>query len=223
MNVHSGKVHSGKVHSAKGSSEDSQREGGEQLGTISASQVLSAMKAARVWDVSDASTAAGVTLAQISEESPVLVVFLRHFGCTFCREALSDLSKVRSQIQERGVRIVVVHMVGPEDAREHLRRYDLGVNQNVGQISDPERRLYQALELARGTLRQLFGARVVWRGFVAGVLKGHWLGRLAGDGMQLSGAFLVRKGKIVRAYRHATAADRVDYCEVAGVEGRGHR
>ena len=52
----------------------------------------------------------GQTLAQLSAERPVLVVFLRHTGCAFCREALSDLQKQRSGIESRGTSIALVHM-----------------------------------------------------------------------------------------------------------------
>lgn len=204
------------VHSTAGS-----RGGAGEVGTNTPGVVRDAMKAARVWDVSDAATASGVSLLEISEQAPVLVVFLRRFGCTFCREAMSDLAKQRQEIQDRGVRIVVVHMVEAPEARAYLERYDLGMMHGVGQISDPERKLYKAFELARARFRQLFGIGVIWRGLVATVLGGHWLGHMAGDAMQMPGAFLVKRGAIVRAYRHATAADRADYCEVAGVEGKG--
>ena len=32
----------------------------------------------------------GVTLLEMSQEAPVMVIFLRHFGCTFCREAMAE-------------------------------------------------------------------------------------------------------------------------------------
>jgi hypothetical protein len=37
-------------------------------------------------------TTTGSTLAALSKDCSVLVVFLRHSGCTFCREALADLT-----------------------------------------------------------------------------------------------------------------------------------
>ena len=44
----------------------------------------------------------GATLEQLSADSPTLVVFLRHAGCMFCREALSDLSRQRAAIEPTG-------------------------------------------------------------------------------------------------------------------------
>ena len=40
----------------------------------------------------------GASLGVLSLLSPVLVVFLRHPGCTFCREAVADLSRLRAEI-----------------------------------------------------------------------------------------------------------------------------
>jgi hypothetical protein len=51
----------------------------------------------------------GQTLAQMSHERPVLLVALRHFGCTFCRETLAQLATDRAELESRGVRIAVLH------------------------------------------------------------------------------------------------------------------
>jgi hypothetical protein len=57
----------------------------------------------------------------------------------------------------------------------------------------------------------LFGPKVWWRGFQAGVLNRHGAGRLQGDGFQMPGVFLVFHGQILRSFRHQSAADRPDY------------
>jgi len=49
--------------------------------------------------------------------------------------------------------------------------------------------------------------------------------RAVGDGFRMPGAFLVSSGRVVHTYRHATAADRPDYVELAGacaVDGLEH-
>ncbi len=155
--------------------------------------------------------AAGRTLAELAEASPVLVVFLRHAGCTFCREALSDLRARRAEI-ERHARIAIVHMGDDASAASFFAKYGLD---DVARISDPERTLYRAFDLGRGSLWQLFGPRVWVRGFRAGVLAGHGVGRLEGDGFQMPGTFLVHRGRIIRSHRHKDAADRPDYAEIA--------
>ena len=37
----------------------------------------------------------GNDLASIAEQNCVMLVFLRHFGCIFCREALDDFSVIK--------------------------------------------------------------------------------------------------------------------------------
>jgi hypothetical protein len=74
-------------------------------------------------------------------------------------------------------------------------------------ISDPECRIFRAYQLPRGTWRQLFGLRIWIEGFKAAILKGYGFGKLMGDGFQMSGAFVVRDGRIVVAYPSKDAAD----------------
>ncbi len=165
------------------------------------------------------------SLLELSRERPTLVLFLRHFGCTFCREALSDLAVRREELSRRGMHVVIVHMIDAESARKQLdrfaiRRAESDVSRSgTFQICDPQRRVYQAFELRRGTFAELFGLRMWLRAFQAGLLRGHGVGMLQGDGFQMPGAFVVRDGRILAAHRHSDAADRVDVCSLATQAG----
>ena len=140
-----------------------------------------------------------------------MVGFLRHFGCTFCREALEDVGKRKNEIRAGGKAIVLVHMVDDDTAKKHIAKYGLA---DAHRVSDPEKHLYAAFDLQRGKLKQLFGLPVWFEGFRAGILKGHLVGRETGDGFQMPGVFLVHKGKIKQGFRHEKASDRPDYCLV---------
>ncbi|MGB8536307.1 MAG: hypothetical protein WCD57_07830, partial [Acidobacteriaceae bacterium] len=48
-------------------------------------------------------TESGRTLLELVDESPILLIFLRHFGCSFCRQTLDDISRIREQIEGRGI------------------------------------------------------------------------------------------------------------------------
>ncbi|MEL7341556.1 MAG: SelL-related redox protein [Bacteroidota bacterium] len=157
----------------------------------------------------------GTKLSNLTEYRPVLLVFMRHFGCTFCREAMEDLGKQRQEIEAEGTRICIVHMSPPERANEFFAKYGL---EDVSRISDPEKRMYHSFGLPRGNFQQMFGWKSWLRGFFAGVLKGHWVGRQEGDGWQMPGAFLIYKDEIVQSFRHQTASDRPDYLSLAQCE-----
>jgi hypothetical protein len=154
----------------------------------------------------------GESLAKMSEQQPILLIFLRHFGCTFCREALGDLYRLQGQIASRGVRPVVVHMVEDDVAEQHMTKFGL---RHVARVSDPEKRLYAAFELRRGTFGQLYGIDTWVEGLRAGWLEGHSVGREVGDNTQMPGIFLVHNGEILRAFRHTTASVRADFCALA--------
>ena len=154
----------------------------------------------------------GKTLAELSDDQPVLVVFLRHFGCTFCREALADLASKRQQIEETGVAIALVHMGTAAEGDSLFAKYELS---DLPHVSDPECRLYRELGLERGRLSQLLGPGIWWRGFKAAIMNGHGIGKLVGDGFQMPGVFLIHHGDVIRSYHHADASDRPDYAELA--------
>jgi hypothetical protein len=147
-------------------------------------------------------------LLAASKDGPVLLLFLRHFGCTFCREALADLRKARRSLADQGVRVAVVHMSSREAGHEYQEKYHLA---DAVFISDPHKKLYRAFNLRRGKPAQLFGPKVWLRGAKAGLFDGHGIGWLEGDGLQMPGTFVLNDGQVVWEYRHESAADRPDY------------
>ncbi len=152
----------------------------------------------------------GVSLLHRSRAEPTLVVLLRHSGCTFCREALADLQRQRELIA-RHARLAIVHMSSDADAERTFAAYGLD---DVPRISDPQQRLYRALDIGRGTFAQLFGPKVWLRGAQA-FLAGHGIGALDGDGFQMPGAVVLRGGRVVARHEHASAADRPRYHALA--------
>src|SRR5580658_11272154 len=84
-------------------------------------------------------TESGANLLALAEASPVLLVFLRHFGCSFCRQAISDVAELRGELDRRGVRPVFVHLGTPERAKPFFDYYGIG---DVERVSDPEAKVY---------------------------------------------------------------------------------
>lgn len=152
-------------------------------------------------------TSTGSTLAELSGAQPLLLVGLRHSGCTFCREAMADLSAQRTEIEKNGTKIVLMHMGTPESFADFAKGYGLA---DVPAVADPQRRLYRGLGLRRGKLAQLLGFNVWTRG-VAAFFSGHRVGMLEGDGTQMPGVFVIKAGHVIERFIHQTAADRPDY------------
>ncbi|MFK7819055.1 MAG: SelL-related redox protein [Planctomycetaceae bacterium] len=149
----------------------------------------------------------GMTVAEHSYKSGFLLVFLRHTGCTFCREAIADVVAVRDELKSADVEVGFVFM-GAEESTGSFEDYGA---QDIPRFSDPQRQLYAEFELGTGSLLDLFGPASFIRGFSAGILKRHGIGKLEGNGLQMPGAFLVRDGRVVSAFRHKKASDRPDY------------
>ena len=158
-------------------------------------------------------TNGGQRLDELADVTPQLVVFLRHAGCTFCRQALSDISAQREQIEANGCGIVLVHL-GEEgsEAEAIFRRYGLD---DVPRISDPLCRLYRQFGLDLGGFSQLFGLRVWFQGFVAGIIDGHGIGAVRGNSFQMPGVYLYHCGIILDGFRHQASSDRPNYVALA--------
>ena len=107
----------------------------------------------------------GVSLAARSRESPILLAFVRHLGCTYCREMASDLGRALPGLRARGVEPAVVHMATEDEGRAFLARYGLA---SVAAVSDPGCALYRAFGLGRGSAWQLLGPKALARFPAAG-------------------------------------------------------
>ncbi len=146
----------------------------------------------------------GQTLADASEGKLLALVFLRHFGCTFTRQILRGLESIQKETEAHGAELILVHMLQNGGETQYL-----GDRSGVLRIADPRCELYRAFGLGKGGFLELFGPHVWWRGTLA-VFKGCGVGHLAGDGMQMPGAFLFRDGKIISSQPAHSAADLPD-------------
>jgi peroxiredoxin len=156
------------------------------------------------------SSQTGQTLATQAER-PLFLVFLRHFGCTFCREAVADLAEKRHTIEGKGVPLAFVHLGTEEKAQWFFKPYGM---LDVPRFSDPDGRLYEAFGLLRAELRQYLNSESILR-MLSAWLRGHFVGFPAGDIERMPGAFLIDRGEIQKAFRHKLVSDRPDYLALA--------
>lgn len=161
----------------------------------------------------------GWDLESLSHEAPLLVVFLRHFNCIYCRESLAELKRLRGAIEAAGVRIAAVHMGTESQAGALLDLFGLD---DIERFSDPERRLYEAFGLERTTLGQLMGP-ASWLGMLRAGIRGQFLpGKkidgIVGDILQMPGVFLLHQGRIIGDFQPDRADKQPDYLELAALE-----
>jgi hypothetical protein len=158
-------------------------------------------------------TESGASLLSLAEASPVLLVFLRHFGCSFCRQAISDVADLRGELARRGVRPIFVHLGTPERAKPFFEYYGIG---DVERVSDPEATVYRmpvfALPRMHPALTLLQPS--VWVGWLKGAVFKHGIGAIKEDGHQMQGIFFLKGAKIVRQFRYKTIADEPNYLKL---------
>ena len=136
---------------------------------------------------------------------PTLLVFLRHLGCIFCRESISELREaVEADIGLPGV--LFFSQASPRESRAFLRRYwpDGKI------VSDPELVFYDGLGIGRASWLQALGPRVLVAQSRA-KKKGFENGPASGDIFRMPGAMVVEGERIVWAYEPKHAADHPDF------------
>jgi len=141
--------------------------------------------------LADYRTETGRTLLALLDESPVLLIFLRHFGCSFCRQTLEDVSGLRGAIEAKGVRPVFVHLGTPERAKPYFDYFQLS---DVERVSNPDASLYarSVFQLPRKNIFSHFFVSAVWKAWLGGSIRKHGIGMIKEDAEQMPGIFYLR-------------------------------
>jgi peroxiredoxin len=140
-------------------------------------------------------------------DRPTLVVLLRSFGCTFCREALSDIAALKRSINDAGANVAFIHGAGATEAAPWFKKYGLD---DVTAVSDPRLAHYRAFGLSRTRVQSLIDPKVWTRGAICAL--SHGFGSQTPEMMrQLPGVFVVQRGRVLAEYRHSSPSDRPDY------------
>jgi peroxiredoxin len=148
-------------------------------------------------------------LSALWKDKPVLLVFLRHFGCGCLADRWERLKTELPELEKAGVTVVAVGQAEPErSAAVATRRgYPFLL------LSDPERRVYEAYGLLEGSPAQILQDRAYEVGDAAGGQKMCDSRRgtekaVVDSPWQLPGEFLIAKGgRIVLAHRYQFCQD----------------
>ncbi len=123
-----------------------------------------------------------------------LLVFLRHFGCIFCREMVADLRQHASAEGERD-RILFFFQGTVPEGREFFTEHW----SSARAIADRPLRFYQGFGIPKGSMAQIYGPQV-WRKGMQAFGRGHRPGLVQGNVRQMPGFMWVKEGRIL--WRH---------------------
>lgn len=152
-------------------------------------------------------------LRSLSDKGNVMLIFLRHFGCVFCHEALDDTSKVLPQLKAMNIKVVFVHMAEDNIADEYLAQYGIESEEH---ISDPDMSLYEYFGLNKGNFIELYGLKI-WQRYMQLDYKSERDPKL-GNIRQMPGIFLIHKDQVLNSYVHSRASDKPDYFALASLK-----
>lgn len=124
------------------------------------------------------------------------------------------MAQRRAAIEAAGTQVAFVHMSAPADADRWFAHYGVA---DITRVSDPDKHLYRAFGLHDARLRELLHPRVWWPWFRTAVLRGFGIGAAGTNWRQLTGVFVIHRGRVLAAIRHRNSAGRPDF--VALVHG----
>jgi hypothetical protein len=131
--------------------------------------------------------------------SPVVIGFVRHFGCLFCHQMVDELIAHVSDVQRRGARVVIVGNGSVHQAQRFSSAKNLP-REGVVVLTDPGREAFRAAGFERGLGRTLLHPGA-WSAYISAKAQGHTGTGLFGDLTQLGGILVVRPPATL-AYLH---------------------
>jgi hypothetical protein len=133
------------------------------------------------------------------------LVFLRHFGCVFCRETVSDLREA-AEADESFPDVIFFAEASPVESRVFLRRYWPGARA----ISDLDEVFYDGFGIERASKFMILSPQM----FAAkrrATAKGHEMGPRSGDIWRMPAAFVVEGDRILWGYEPKHPGDHPDF------------
>ena len=131
-----------------------------------------------------------VRLAQLWADRIAVLVFVRHFGCVFCRQQIGEIGPLLDRVKAMGADLVVIGQGSVEEARAFRDEQRL----KVPLLTDPTRQSFNALGMRRGLASILAPATLV-HGFKAW-RSGFRQSRIAGDPLQQGGIVVIAPGGV---------------------------
>jgi peroxiredoxin len=137
-------------------------------------------------------------LGELWTSTPAILVFLRHYGCIFCREHVAQLRDHEAAFEAAGARVAAIGLGDRAYARAF--REETGIRFPL--LVDEERKAYRIARLRSASLLHLF-SRANAAARTRARSAGHRQHRLGKHPFQLGGSFVLGPGDVVR-YAHVS-------------------
>jgi peroxiredoxin len=153
-------------------------------------------------------TAAGesIHLSTLWSERVLILFFVRHFGCPQCKEMLDVLLQAKMDMDRAGLEMAAVTQGTPEQALAFCQQRLPGVQC----LADPERKVYRAYGLDKGSLWQVLLSPGIWAANRRAARKGYKT-EMPPPGQstrQMSGVFVIgTDGRIRLPYYYSDISD----------------
>lgn len=150
----------------------------------------------------------GRALYALSQEQPVLLIFLPPVTSPLFQNFLADISQQRAAIKQKGALPVLVHAERSERMVGQLRRAGLA---EEAYVNDPDHTIHNTFNLKRAALRHLFSVSSWKQGWLDGGLANTNLDELTSDGFRMPATFLIYRGELLKSYHYEQLSDSPDY------------
>jgi peroxiredoxin len=116
-----------------------------------------------------------VRLGELWQANPAVTVWLRHYGCVFCREQALEMRGALPEIEKAGARLVFIGNGGPRYAKAFKDSFA----PDVTVLTDPDLRSYRTIGARSGILKTIgpqawkAGIRALRSGARQTSVKGH--------------------------------------------------
>lgn len=156
-------------------------------------------------------------LSELWQRQPIVLVFMRHSGCTLCLDHAVVIRETYPEIQAAGAEVVLITMDDPEHLHAFKKRWQLP----FVCLADPGQAGYRAFQCPRGSWWAVAGPAMWWRAIKS--LFRHGAGLVHSDPMQLPGSFVIDHEGILRfAHRSRHSADWASPDQLLGVLRTAH-
>ncbi len=144
-------------------------------------------------------------LSDFYKEKPLILVFLRHFGCIFCREQIAELRQFNSE------NIILVGMGRVQETKDFKQKMEIPQKM----ISDPNKLLYDGFGLRRGSFGQVINPTLMSKSLRL-MQSGNRMGMLKGDPWMLAGVFRIEQdGEVSFSHFASDISDNLSGQEIA--------